>query len=92
MENENATDIKVVASKEPAVSGCMGLLDCGAMDTVGGYELVEALADRSRNEFGDEAVKVDPSVNPIYWFGNQQKEVCLSEVKRLCNLWGWPAF
>ena len=56
-------------------------MDCGATDTVGGYEQVEVLAERSRDRFGDDAVKVDTPVNPTYRFGNQQKEVCLSEVK-----------
>ena len=80
-EAENLTDVMAAVLKEHVVSRGMGMLDCGATDTVGGYEAVEALANRTQDRFGDDAVKVDPSVNPTYRFGNHQKEVCMSEVK-----------
>ena len=88
MEDEAVTDIVAAVLKEHVASGCMGLLDCGATDTVGGYEPVEVLADRSRDWFGDDAVKVGPTVNPTYRFGNQQKEVCLSEVQATVQPFG----
>ena len=56
--DENVADIMAAVLKEHVVARGMGLLDCGATGTVGGYEPVEVLADRSRNWFGDEAVKV----------------------------------
>ena len=48
-EDENVTDIMATVLKEHVVAKGMGLLGCGATDTVGGYEPVEALADRSRD-------------------------------------------
>ena len=87
-DDENMNDVMAAVMKEHIVSKGMGLLDCGATDTVGGYEQVEILADRSRDWFGDEAVKVDTSVNPTYRFGNQQKEICLSEVKAMVQPMG----
>ena len=70
-EDEHVTDILATVLKEHVIARGMGLLDCGATDTVGGYEPVEILADRSRDRFGDDAVEVDTSVNPTYRFGNQ---------------------
>ena len=67
--------------KEHVLSKGMGLLDCGATDTVGGYEPVEVLAERSRDWFGEDAVKAGTSVNPTYRAGNHQREACMSEVK-----------
>ena len=56
-----------------------GLLDCGATDSVGGYQSVEDLMGVATEECGDGAVRLDLKDQPIYRFGNGGEMQCLSK-------------
>ena len=58
------------------------LLDCGATDTIGSVEAVEAIIDRAQRMFGndEECVSVDTQDRPVYKFGDAKKQKVLSKV------------
>eukprot|EP00974_Lingulodinium_polyedra_P020776 2010358-Lingulodinium_polyedra.AAC.1 len=56
-----------------------GLLDCGATDSVGGYQAVEDLMPMATQERGQDAVQVDLKDQPVYRFGNGGQMQCLSK-------------
>ena len=58
------------------------LLDCGASDSLGGVEAIEAAIDRSHKMYGEdeECVSVDTTDRPTYKFGNANKQQVLSKV------------
>ena len=59
------------------------LLDCGATDTVGSVEAIEAILDISQEAFGPDhdRVSVDTDDRPVYMFGDARRKQALSKVK-----------
>ena len=59
------------------------LIDCGATDTVGSVEAIEAIIDKSQEAFGNDHgwVSVDVNDRPIYKFGDANRKQALSKVK-----------
>ena len=59
------------------------LIDCGATDTVGSVEAIEAIIDKSQQAFGNDHdwVSVDVKDRPVYKFGDANRQQALSKVK-----------
>ena len=59
------------------------LLDCGATDTVGGVEAIEAILDKSPEAFeaDHDWVSVDTKDQPVYKIGDAKREQALSKVR-----------
>ena len=58
-------------------------LDCGATDTVGRVEALEAIFDKSQEAFGDDRdwVSVDINDRLVYKFGDAKRKQALSKVR-----------
>lgn len=56
-----------------------GLIDCGATDTVGGYQAVDDVLAKAVEMFGATAAEVDLSNRPTFKFGNGEFMRCLSQ-------------
>ena len=59
------------------------MIDCGATDTVGSVEAIEAIIDKSQEAFGTdhEWVSVDTNDRPVCKFGGAKRQQALSKVK-----------
>ena len=59
------------------------LLDCGATDTVGSVEAIEAIIDKSQEAFGDDHDWVSVEINdrPVYKFGDAKRKRALSKLR-----------
>ena len=59
------------------------LLDCGAADTVGSVEAIEAVIDKSQEAFGADHdwVSVDTNDRSVYNFGDAKRKQALFKVR-----------
>ena len=83
--NQNAKkggDVDAEALNLEKIVAGKALLDCGASDSLGGVEAIEAAIDRSHKMYGEdeECVSVDTTDRPTYKFGNANKQHVLSKV------------
>ena len=69
----------------------MGLLDCGATDSLGGWPAAEAILHRSMAMFGREAVKIDTEAQKVFLFGDGKHEACLSALTAPVRPLGVPS-
>ena len=75
---QGLADHAVYLSKKCILEG-KAVVDCGATESIGGYEAIQALVEARRQQ-GDDRVRVDLQNRPVYSFGNGQKERVLSQV------------
>lgn len=57
-----------------------GVIDCGATATLGSVSAVESLMALNQERCGEDRVSVDPSVRPVFKFGNNSAKSCISTV------------
>ena len=77
----NSTSVEAFSCENLALGKV--LIDCGATDTVGSVEAIEAIIDKSQEAFGNDHdwVSVDCNDRPIYKFGDANRQQALSKVK-----------
>ena len=69
------------------------LLDCGATDTVGSVEVIEAIIDKSQEALGADHdwVSVDVNDRPVYMLGDAKRKQALSKARVKVQLEGHMA-
>ena len=80
-DETNSTSVEAFSCENLALGKV--LIDCGATDTVGSVEAIEAIIDKSQEAFGNDHdwVSVDCNDRPIYKFGDANRQQALSKVK-----------
>ena len=68
----------------------LGLVDCGATDSLSGIPAAEGLMHKSRERFGLSAVEVDVTQEKVFQFGDGKIEPCLSAVHAAVAPLGCP--
>ncbi len=69
----------------------MGLLNCGATDSLGGCSAVKGVIHRSIALFGQDNVEVDPEKSKSFQFGDGKVEPCFSAVRAAVHPMGIPS-
>ena len=59
----------------------LGLLDCGATESLGGWPAADAVKLRSMALYGRDAVCVDTDQHKVFQFGDGNSEPCLSAMR-----------
>jgi len=57
-----------------------GVIDCGATATLGSVSALESIMALNVQRHGEDRVRVDPEVRPVFKFGNNGTKSCISTV------------